>query len=142
MARIIAIDYGKKRTGIAVTDPNQIIANGLTTIETKEIFSFLSEYLGKEEVERLVVGYARQTDGSDSESMKYIQPFVNRLKKLYPDLSIDLYDERYTSKMAEFTLNQMGAMSKARKNKGIIDMMSATILLQSFLESRLYQSRK
>jgi len=136
MGRIIAIDYGKKRTGIAVTDPNQIIATGLTTVATKDIYEFLSDYLAKEDVEKVVIGHARQTDGTDSESMKYITPFYNRLRKLYPTLPVEQYDERYTSKMAEMALKQMGAYKKAQKDKGIIDKMSATILLQDYMQSR------
>jgi putative Holliday junction resolvase len=136
MSRILAIDFGKKRTGIAVTDNLQIISNGLTTVESKNIYDFLADYLGKENVERVVVGYARQTNGQDSESMKYIYPFVNRLKKLYPALPIDLYDERYTSKMAEMSLREMGLGKKMKDNKGMVDQMSATILLQSYMESK------
>ncbi|MCK5535666.1 MAG: Holliday junction resolvase RuvX [Bacteroidales bacterium] len=136
MSRIIAIDFGKKRTGIAVTDNLQIISNGLTTVESKNIYDFLADYLGKEDVERIVVGYARQTNGKDSDSMKFITPFVNRLKKLYPSLPVEYYDERYTSKIAEMSLKEMGLGKKMKKNKGMVDQMSATILLQSYMESR------
>ena len=94
MGRLLAIDYGKKRTGIAVTDPLQIIAGGLTTVETTHIFDFLADYMQHEPVERIIVGYPRQMNGEDSENMRRITPFVNRLRKLYPTLPIDYYDER------------------------------------------------
>jgi putative Holliday junction resolvase len=134
MGRILAIDYGKKRTGLAVTDSLQIIANSLTTVESKNIYNFLADYLSKEKTDKIIVGYARQTNGDDSDSMKYIQPFVNRLKKLYPNIPIEFFDERYTSKMAEFSLREMGLGKKMKTDKGLVDKMSATILLQSYME--------
>lgn len=132
--RILSIDYGKKRTGIAVTDPMQIIANGLETVETKDLETFLTSYMGKEEVETIVVGYPRQMDGEDSENMKRIQPFVNRLRKLFPDKKIEMYDERFTSVLAHKAMLASGIGKKARQNKGLVDKISATIILQEYLE--------
>lgn len=132
--RILSIDYGKKRTGIAVTDPMQIIANGLETVETKDLETFLTSYMEKEEVETIVVGYPMQMDGEDSENMKRIQPFVNRLRKLFPDKKIEMYDERFTSVLAHKAMLASGIGKKARQNKGLVDKISATIILQEYLE--------
>ncbi len=134
--RILSIDYGKKRTGIAVTDPMQIIANGLETVETKELEAFLKAYMEKEEVETIVVGYPRQMDGEDSENMKRITPFVNRLRKLYPEKKIEMYDERFTSVLAHKTMLASGIGKKARQDKALVDKISATIILQEYLESK------
>lgn len=101
MARILSIDYGKKRTGIAASDPLQIIANGVTTVETSKLFDFLSEYLQKEDVSCIVVGLPRQMNYEPSENMKRVEPFVNRLRKLYPDIPVEYYDERFSSRMAQ-----------------------------------------
>jgi putative Holliday junction resolvase len=134
--RILSIDYGKKRTGIAVTDPMQIIANGLETVETKDLEAFLKAYMEKEEVETIVVGYPRQMDGEDSENMKRITPFVNRLRKLYPEKKIEMYDERFTSVLAHKTMLASGIGKKARQDKALVDKISATIILQEYLESK------
>lgn len=134
--RILSIDYGKKRTGIAVTDPMQIIANGLETVETKDLEAFLKAYMEKEEVETIVVGYPRQMDGEDSENMKRITPFVNRLRKLYPEKKIEMYDERFTSVLAHKTMIASGIGKKARQDKALVDKISATIILQEYLESK------
>lgn len=137
MSRILAIDYGKKRTGLAVSDPLRLIAGGLTTVETKELFTYLAEYFQKEEVGTVVVGYPRQTDGSDSENMKRIEPFVNRLRKLYPNLPIEYYDERFTSVLAHKAIIDGGIRKqKRRDNKGLVDQVSATIILQDYMESK------
>ena len=136
MGRIIAIDYGRKRTGIAVTDPLQIIATGLTTIHSSEVFEFLSGYLGKEKVDTIVVGYPRQMNNQPSEAVKYVDPFVRELKKRFPDKEIVLADERFTSKMASRAMIEAGARKKQRQDKAMIDMISAVIILQSFMESR------
>jgi len=136
MARVLSIDYGQKRTGIAVTDPLQMIANGLTTVETKDLEKWIADYLSKEDVETFVVGYPRQTNGEDSENMKRITPFVNRLKKLYPSKTIEMYDERFTSVLAHQTMITSGIGKKARQNKGLVDQISATIILQDYLESK------
>lgn len=137
MSRILAIDYGKKRTGLAVTDPLRLIAGGLTTVETKNLFTFLAEYFQQEEVGTVVVGYPRQTNGSDSENMKRIEPFVNRLRKLYPNLPIEYYDERFTSVLAHKAIIDGGIRKQKRRNdKGLVDQVSATIILQDYMESK------
>ena len=133
--RILAIDYGKKRTGLAVTDPLQIIANGLTTVETKNLEAFVVDYAGREPVERIIVGQPRQMNGQDSENMCRITPFVNRLRKLLPDIPIELFDERFTSVLAHRTMLESGIGRKARQNKALVDEISATIILQGWMES-------
>lgn len=138
MGRILAIDYGKKRTGIAVTDPLQIIANGLTTVPTHELMNFLMEYLKKESVERIIIGHPKQMNNEDSENMKNIVPFINRLKKVLPDMPVELVDERFTSVLAHQTMLAGGLKKKDRQNKALVDEISATIILQSYLESRKF----
>ncbi len=139
MARIIAIDYGRKRTGLAVTDPLQIIANGLTTVATHDLEKFLMDYMQKEPVERVVIGLPKQMNGEMSESWQYIEPFVNRLKKLKPELPIEMVDERFTSKMASQVILQSGVgKQRRREDKGMIDEVSATIILQSYLEQKRF----
>lgn len=136
MSRVLAVDYGRKRVGLAVTDPLQIIANGLTTVPAHTVFDFLKKYFQEEKVETVVVGYAKQMDNSDSESMKYIKPFVNRLRKLYPDMNIEMVDERFTSKIAFQAMIDGGVKKKDRRNKGMIDTVSATIILQTWMEQK------
>lgn len=136
MARLLSIDYGKKRTGIAVSDPLQIIANGLTTVETPRLFEFLKEYLKKEEVSCIVVGLPRQMNNEPSENMKRIEPFVNRLRKLYPHIEVEYFDERFSSKMALQTMIDGGVKKKDRQNKALVDEISATIILQGYMESK------
>ena len=138
MGRILAIDYGKKRTGIAVTDPLQIIANGLTTVPTYELMNFLMEYLKKESVERIIIGHPKQMNNEDSENMKNIVPFINRLKKVLPDMPVELVDERFTSVLAHQTMLAGGLKKKDRQNKALVDEISATIILQSYMESRKF----
>lgn len=133
MGRILAIDFGKKRTGIAVTDEMQIIASGLTTVDTKEIFSFLKEYNSREKVELFLVGKPKQMDNTDSESEILILPFLKKLKNLFPKIPIRRVDERFTSKMAFQTMIDSGLKKNQRKNKALVDEISATILLQSYL---------
>ena len=135
MSRILAIDYGKKRTGLAVTDPLQLIANGLTTVETKNLEAFLLDYLKREQVERIIVGLPKQMNGQESDNMKNITPFVNRLKKLI-DIPVEFYDERFTSVLAHQTMLASGIGKKARQNKALVDEISATIILQSYMESK------
>ena len=135
MGRIVAFDVGKKRIGIAVTDPSQIIANGLTTLMVHEVLPFLVKYLEKEQIDCFVVGYARQSSGEDSESMDYIRPFVKSLKNKFPHISVNWVDERYTSQIAFQAMIDGGLRKKARANKAMIDKISATIILQSYLES-------
>ncbi len=136
MPRILSIDYGKKRTGIAVTDPLQMIAGGLDTVDTPALFDFLADYLSREDVECIVVGQPRQTNGEDSENMRRITPFVNRLRKLYPRVRIEYFDERFTSVLAHRTIIDSGIGRKARRDKALVDKVSATIILQDYLEAR------
>ena len=139
MSRILAIDYGKKRTGIAVTDVLQIIANGLTTVPTSGLMDFILYYVGKEPVERIVVGYPKQMNNEDSENMKRITPFVNQLKKKLPGIPVEFVDERFTSVLAHQAMLDGGLKKKARQNKALVDEISATIILQSYLESKKFQ---
>ncbi|MEA5128116.1 MAG: Holliday junction resolvase RuvX [Proteiniphilum sp.] len=138
MGRILSIDYGKKRTGIAVSDPLQIIANGLTTVETSRIFDFLDEYLQKEEVSCIVVGLPKQMNNEPSENMKRVEPFVNRLRKLYPQITVEYWDERFSSKMAQQAMRDAGLKKKDRQNKELVDEISAAIILQGYMERRLF----
>lgn len=139
MSRILAIDYGKKRTGIAVTDPMQIIASGLTTVATTELMDFLLKYTSQEKVERIIVGHPKQMNNEDSENMKRIVPFVNRLKKKLPDIPVEWVDERFTSVLAHQAMIDGGLKKTARQNKALVDEISATIILQSYLESKRYK---
>lgn len=138
MSRILAIDYGKKRTGIAVTDVLQIIAGGLTTVPTVDLMDFLIKYVETEPVERILVGHPKQMNNEDSENMKRIVPFVNSLKKKMPSIPIELVDERFTSVLAHQAMIDGGLKKKARQNKALVDEISATIILQSYLESKKY----
>ncbi len=138
MSRILAIDYGKKRTGIAVTDPMQIIANGLTTVATHELVDFLLNYVQQEKVERIIIGHPRQMNYEESENMKNIIPFMNRLKKVLPDIPVELVDERFTSVLAHQAMLAGGLKKKARQNKALVDEISATIILQSYMESKKF----
>lgn len=136
MGRILGIDYGRKRVGIAVTDPLQMISNGLTTVASSEIFTFLSDYFAKEAVEAVVVGLPKTVRNEESESMKYIRPFVNRFKKLYPDIKLEMVDERFTSKLAFQAMIDGGLKKKDRRKKELVDTVSAAIILQSYLEHK------
>ncbi len=133
MARILAIDFGKKRTGIAVTDELQIIASGLTTVDTKELIKFLQEYIEKENVELFLIGKPKRMNNSDSESEELIIQFLKKLAKNIPDIPVLRVDERFTSKMAFQTMIDGGLKKKQRRNKGLVDEISATIILQSYL---------
>lgn len=134
MGRIIAIDFGKKRTGIAVTDPLQIIAGVLDTVPTHIVADVLIKYMIHETVEEIVVGKPTMLDGSESDTMRLITPFVNRLKKLFPNIPVAQYDERYTSKMAFQAMIDGGVKKSDRRNKATIDQVSAVLLLQSYME--------
>ncbi|MCL2414813.1 MAG: Holliday junction resolvase RuvX [Bacteroidales bacterium] len=134
MGRILAIDYGQKRVGIAVTDDLKIIANGLTTVPSAEIYDFLKTYLSKESVELFLVGEPKQMDNTPSESSRFVEPFVKKLAQTFPDIPIKRTDERFTSKMAFQSMVDMGLKKKDRQNKATIDKISATIMLQSYLE--------
>ncbi|MCY1636203.1 Holliday junction resolvase RuvX [Marinifilum sp. D737] len=136
MARILAIDYGRKRVGLAVTDPMQIIANGLDTVSAKDLLDYLEKYMINEEVELFVVGYPKQLNNEDSESMKYLKPFLGKLKKKFPDIPIEMVDERFTSKIAFQTMIDGGLKKKQRQDKAMIDKVSATIILQSYMETK------
>lgn len=138
MSRILAIDYGRKRTGMAVTDPMQIIATGLTTVPTHELESFITKYVEQEKVERIIIGHPRQMNYEDSDNMKSIVPFINRLRKLLPDMPVELVDERFTSVLAHKAMLAGGLKKKDRQNKALVDEISATIILQSYLESKKY----
>ncbi|MEM6685675.1 MAG: Holliday junction resolvase RuvX [Bacteroidota bacterium] len=133
MARILAIDYGKKRTGIAVTDEMQLIASGLTTVRTHDLINFLKEYVAKENVELFLVGEPKQMNNEASESEVLIQEFIRLLTKAIPTIPIKRVDERFTSKMAFQTMIDSGLKKKQRQNKSLIDEISATIILQSYL---------
>ena len=134
--RIVSIDYGKKRTGLAVTDPLQIIANGLATVSTSELFDFLKSYVSKEQVERIVVGKPIQPNGMPSENMARVEQFVNRWRKAVPDIPVEYYDERFTSVLAHKAILDSGIGKKARReNKGLVDELSATIILQDWMKA-------
>ena len=136
MARILAIDFGTKRTGIAVTDELQIIASGLTTVDTKQLLQFLKDYIVNEAVELFLVGEPKQMDNSASESEVYILPFISKLEKAFPNIPIKRVDERFTSKMAFQTMIDSGLNKKQRKNKALVDEISATLILQSYLHNK------
>ncbi len=136
MARILAIDYGRRRTGIAVTDPLQLIAGNQTTIATHELMAFLKNYMAQEEVETIVIGLPTQLNGQPSESMRYIEPFVNRLKKEMPHMPIVMYDERFTSTIAHRAMLDGGMKKSDRRDKARVDSIAATIILTDYLESK------
>lgn len=133
MGRIMAIDYGKKRVGVAVTDPLKIIANSLETVKSSEIWNFLEDYLKNEQIERFIVGHPRKMDGSLSESMEFIKPFVNKLKKKYMEIPVEYFDERFTSKIAFQSMIDGGMKKMARRNKSMVDKISANLILQDYL---------
>ena len=136
MARILSIDYGRKRTGLAVTDPLQIIAGGLATVSTSELFDWLQSYMLREPVERIVIGEPRQPNGQPSENLQRVQQFVNRWRKVHPEVPIDYYDERFTSVLAHQAMLDGGLRKKARQDKALVDEISATIILEDYLRSR------
>ena len=136
MARILSIDYGRKRTGIAVTDPLQIIAGGLATVSTSELFDWLQQYVQREQVERIVIGEPRQPNGEPSENLARVQQFVNRWRKAHPELPIEYYDERFTSVLAHQAMLDGGLKKKARQDKALVDEISATIILEDYLRSK------
>lgn len=139
MARLLAVDYGKKRTGLAVTDELQIIANGLTTVATSSLVDYILDYVKREQVERIIVGMPKQMNNEPSENMCRIVPFVNRLKKLLPAIPVEYHDERFTSVLAHQAILASGIGKMARRNKELVDAVSATIILQSYMESRRMQ---
>ena len=135
MGRIMAIDYGRKRCGIAVTDPLRIIANGLTTVRACDLVAFIQDYVKKEEVDEIVVGEPKDMHNNPSESAQYIEPFLKQLKKVLPDMTVKRFDERFTSVMAHQTMLDAGLSRKQRQNKELVDTISATIILQSYMAS-------
>jgi putative Holliday junction resolvase len=137
--RILSVDYGRKRTGLAVTDPLQIIAGGLATVSTSELFDYLKKYIEREQVERIVIGEPRQPNGEPSENLQRVQQFVNRWRKAVPEVPIEFYDERFTSVLAHQAMLQGGLRKKARQDKALVDEISATILLQDYMESRKFK---
>jgi len=139
MGRLLAIDYGRKRVGLAVSDPLQIIANKLTTVRAHDIFDFLTDYFSREKVDCVVVGYAKTLMDEPSESIRYINPFLKQFQKKFPDVKLELVDERFTSKIAFQTMIDAGLKKKARQNKELIDAVSATIILQSYMEQLRHQ---
>lgn len=136
MGRILSVDYGKKRTGLAVTDPLQIIANGLVTVPTNEVITFLKDYVNKEKVDTIVVGEPKQNNGEDSENMARVRQFVARCEKEFPQISIVYQDERFTSVLAQRAMIEGGLGKKKRQDKALVDEISATIILQSYLETK------
>lgn len=135
MGRILAIDYGKRRTGLAVTDPLRITAGPLLTVETRELMNWLRAYIYKEKVDLVVIGHPTQMNGQDSESMNYIRPFIGNFKKEFSDVEIVMYDERFTSVLAHRAMIDGGMKKKQRQDKAVVDKIAATIILQGFMES-------
>ncbi len=140
MGRIMGIDYGRKRTGVAVTDPLQIVANNLATVPTHTLMQFIKDYMAREQVERIIIGQPTQLNGEPSESMKYITPFVNRLRKELPDMPIVMYDERFTSTIAHQAMIDGGMKKTDRRDKARVDAIAATIILNDYLQSRFNPS--
>ncbi len=136
MSRILCIDYGLKRTGIAVTDPLQIIATGLTTVESKQLIPFLKDYFSKEPVELILIGEPKNWDDSDTHATPLVEKCIKDLQKNFPGMPIQKVDERYTSKMAKDAMLEMGMKKKDRRNKALVDEIAATIMLQEFLRAR------
>lgn len=136
MARILAIDYGTRRTGIAVSDPLQIIATALETVDTRSLEQFLADYFSREQVDTIVVGYPRRMDGSPSDTMRYVDPLIGRLRHSYPDKRVVGYDERFTSVLAQRTIRQSGIGKMARRDKALVDKVSAAIILQDYMACR------
>ena len=135
MGRILAIDFGTRRTGIAVSDPLRIIAGALTTVETRQLEKFLADYFSKNDVDTIVLGKPVQMNGSPSETMRYIEPLAARLRRTYPEKDVVLYDERFTSVLAHRTMIESGMGRMARRDKAVVDRISAAIILQSYMES-------
>jgi len=136
VARLLSIDYGKKRTGLAVSDPLQIIAGGLATVSTNELYDYLCRYVSQEPVERIIIGEPRQPNGQPSENLARVQQFVNRWRNSQPAIPIELYDERFTSVLAHQAMIDGGLRKKARQDKALVDEISATILLQDYMRRR------
>jgi len=142
LGRIVALDIGRKRTGIAATDPLKIIANGIATVATAKVFEFFASYLNNNPVELVVIGMPKQLNNEPSEAVKYVEPVINRFKKLYPQIPVKLVDERFTSKIAFQTMLDGGVKKMDRRDKALVDTISATIILQSYLESLDFDKQK
>lgn len=142
MGRIIALDVGRKRTGIATTDPLKIIASGIATVPTGQVFEFLTTFMASNTVELAIIGMPKQMNNEPSEAVKYIEPVINRFRKLYPKIPIKLVDERFTSKIAHQAMLDGGLKKMDRRNKAMVDTISATIILQSYLESIDFDKHK
>lgn len=140
MGRLLSIDYGRKRCGIAVTDVLQIVATGLTTVATHTLVDFVKNYVEKEEVDRIVVGLPTTMRGEQSESMKYIVPGISRLRKVLPEMDIVFFDERFTSVLAHKSMLESGMKKSGRRDKAVVDEISATIILNDYLQSKLYNN--
>ena len=136
MARILALDYGKKRTGIAVTDPLQIIASALDTVDSNELIGYLKKYFQQETVEKIIIGYPLNFDDSPTDATPLVEKFIGKFQHVFPNLPVEKWDERMTSKMASQSISQMGLKKKDREEKGLIDQVSAVIILREHLESR------
>lgn len=134
MGRILAIDYGRRRTGLAVTDSLRITANPLATVETRELMDFLRAYIYKEGVDLVVIGHPTQMNGEESESMNYIRPFMGNFRKAFPDIQLVMYDERFTSVLAHRAMIDGGMKKKQRQDKAVVDKIAATIILEGYLE--------
>ncbi|MBR3407569.1 MAG: Holliday junction resolvase RuvX [Paludibacteraceae bacterium] len=137
MGRILAIDYGRKRTGLAVTDPLRITASPLLTVETAQLVAWLRDYFAREQVDEVVIGHPTQMNGQESESMNYIRPFLGLFRKTFPDKPITMYDERFTSVLAHRAMIAGGMKKKDRQNKAVVDRIAACIILEDYLESKL-----
>ena len=135
MGRILAIDFGRKRTGLAVTDPLRITANPLITIPTHTLEAWLTDYFAKEAVDEVVIGHPYQMNGEDSESMQYIQPFINRFQKVFPNMQLKEYDERFTSVIAHQAMSAGGMKKSQRQDKSVVDKLAACIILEGYLDS-------
>ncbi|MGN0233081.1 MAG: Holliday junction resolvase RuvX [Bacteroidaceae bacterium] len=136
MGRVLSIDYGVRRTGLAVTDPLQIIAGGLATVPTPQLMDYIRQYVAREQVERFVVGFPKQTNGRDSENLPRVMAFADKLKKHFPQIPLDMWDERYTSVLAHQTMLEGGLGKMARRNKALVDEISAVIILQGWMDRR------
>ena len=135
MARILAIDYGKKRTGIAVSDPLKIIATGLETVDTNELIGYLKKYMKEEPVEKVIIGYPLNFDNTPTDATPLVEKFIGKYKNVFPDLEIEKVDERFSSKMAATAISGMGLKKKVREEKALLDTVAATLMLQDYLES-------
>jgi putative Holliday junction resolvase len=136
LARILSIDYGRKRTGLAVSDPLQIIASGLATVESKQLIPYLKEYFQKEQVELIIIGEPKNLDDSDTHATPLVEAFIKQLQKHFPQIPVEKVDERFTSKMAKDAMLEMGLKKMQRRNKSLVDEIAATILLQEFMRHR------